>query len=325
MFSRAFDLLFLTRPFLWIPMWAFWGLGYYGGCIHADSPSVPFAFDLPSGSPVQAIVCWLAAKPWFLLLCFTSATAGTYVLNQIGDVEVDRRNPGLRLLAHGIVGMRSAQWTAFLLFAGSLSCAWFLNRVAFVACLAAMILGILYSLPPFRFSGKPFLDFVSNGLGYGVVTFAMGWISSGNAHYRQMLLHAVPYFLLMSAGSIASTIPDMEGDRVDGKTTTSVLLGIRGSAAIALASLVGAGLAGFFLQDWIVVLCAVFSLFFFLRLTVKPLRQYSFSAYQVAGAFLVLFAMVVCVPLFGLYLFIFIATRTYFRLRHGIVYPKLGK
>ncbi len=179
-------------------------------------------------SPTPAIFGFFTAS---LLL------AGTMVLNDIHDVEVDRVNSPERPLPSGKIGLREAYLlSAVLSFLGILSSI-VLGSLTLVTALLALILMIYYNT-----RGK------STGLlGNAVVSFnvALPFFFGGLAvnNLRPLLfIFFVLAFLANMAREIAKGIVDVEGDRLGRVKTLAVWKGPK-SAAWASASLFVAAVA----------------------------------------------------------------------------------
>jgi 1,4-dihydroxy-2-naphthoate octaprenyltransferase len=102
---------------------------------------------------------------------------------------------------------------------------------------AALVLALVYSLPPIRLCARPLLDLAANAVGYGGVAFLIGHLAFDDSLARGAE-QAIPYVLLVGATFLHTTILDVDGDRASGKTTSSVLMGVRASALLALALVV---------------------------------------------------------------------------------------
>jgi 4-hydroxybenzoate polyprenyltransferase len=272
-------------------------------------------------------VCWNTAgiDHYLTILLFSLAVAAVYIMNQISDVEVDKKNVGMPLIARGIVSIRAA--VAVLLFCALFSVFLLIvhrNIVAAGAGITALLLGYLYCFKPFRFSGKPVADFLSNAFGYGVIAFAVGWHSGGGKLFSIAFLdNALPYFLLMCAGSISSTLPDIEADRTDGKNTTAVVFGSVPSHILATGFLVAAAGAGYAVNDRIAMVCAAASFPFYILFLVKRNALFMEATYKVGGGLCMIaafFSMPFFIPAAGV---VFFSTWVYFKIRHGILYPSL--
>ncbi|HEX2957640.1 MAG TPA: UbiA family prenyltransferase, partial [Chitinispirillaceae bacterium] len=181
-FRLFFDLLFLSRPLLLVPVWGFCAFGYRCGMIQEGNAGSLCSLNIP-------------VSIYSSIFIFSLSVAAVYILNQIADIEVDKKNGGLPLLASGVVGTHSAWISASVLFLLS-ALVPLITRDYTLMLLSAssVLLGILYSFKPTFFSGKPILDFLSNALGYGVIAFGVGWYLSGAtfSHLPAFITSALP-------------------------------------------------------------------------------------------------------------------------------------
>ncbi len=89
-----------------------------------------------------------------------------------------------------------------------------------------------YSVPPLRLKERPPLDSLSNGLGFFLLPFVMGY--SLGADPREMPLKY--YLLALSVCGIhaLATAADYDADKAAGHRTFAVMFGRRAAAAFAL-------------------------------------------------------------------------------------------
>jgi 4-hydroxybenzoate polyprenyltransferase len=306
------DCFFLTRPVVLIPVWGFCLFGYYRA-YHTGIAGVP--------------ALWHTAGPEILLwiMVFSLSVSCVYVLNQIADVNIDKRNSGLPLLASGIVPRSSAWATAALAGLASLAIPVFAGRPA-VALFSTMsiAIGALYSFRPTYLSGRPFGDFLTNAAGAAFVAFGIGWHLAGRSLADAAFMPAAaPYFLLMCAGSISSTVPDIHGDREGGKLTTAVSLGAKKAHYLATFFIMAAAVCSLTVRDPIALVCAVAPFPLYLLHIVFPREFLAEATYKAGGVFCM--AAAACImPLFLLCgCAVAAATWMYFRFRHGVRYPSL--
>jgi 4-hydroxybenzoate polyprenyltransferase len=311
-FLRLIDGFFVLRPVVLIPVWGFALFGYYQG----KGLSL---FDISA--------CWSHPEiiPFSMIMVFSLSVGCVYVLNQIADIAADRENGGFPLLASGVVSLPQAYVAASLsallsillpLLTGYLTLA--------LLSIAAIITGLLYSFKPTYFSGRPFLDFLANAFGFGMIAFACGWYCSGNQFFTLRFFNAaLPYFFLMCAGSISSTIPDILGDRATGKKTTAVLLGARNAHVLALVFLCLATIDSLFVKDLLALFCSGASLPIYILYHCFPKKILEESTYKIGGA-LCMFAAALFTPWFIIFgCATAFATWMYFRYRHHVSYPSL--
>ncbi len=309
---KIFDFLFLARPILLVPVWGFSALGY----VHAKTIRGESALPLVSEG---------ALTDFIPMLYFSLSVASVYVFNQIADFTVDENNGGFPLLVRSGINKKHAWAAAF--FYGTLSL--FLSYLYSIPLSAlaglAIVVGYFYCFPPCYFTGRPFLDFLSNAFGYGIVAFGAGWHIAGEVLFSMSFANsAFPYVLLMCAGSISSTIPDMPGDQMEGKITTAVLLG--GLKAHVLAGLIicAAVLVSIMLKNWIALTGAFAALPFYIAYLISKKKRTQEMSYKIGGGLLMMIAAYAYPVLLIPSLAVLISTWLYFRIRHGVLYPSLN-
>ncbi|MDG5814528.1 UbiA family prenyltransferase [Chitinispirillales bacterium ANBcel5] len=303
--THIIDLFFITRPVLLIPVWGFSAFGI---------------FSVENTLAIQVNV--FSA---FLCLLFSLSVASVYIINQVCDIDADKENGGFPLLVRGNIPVSRATIVALCCAVVSVSIPVILQKYQLaLLSLLALLLGILYSCKPTRFSGKPFLDFFSNAVGYGVIAFGAGWYIAGESIFSfQFINHALPYFLLMCSGSISSTLPDIEGDRKDEKITTAVYLGKRNAHILALLLLIIAAFASALQSQYIPFFCATLSLPIYVLFLLHPSEVFMEATYKIGGSLCIVASALAVPALFGGATLVFAATWLYFRRRYGIIYPSL--
>lgn len=306
------DALFVTRPMLWVPVLGFSLFGYLRGTASLGVSAVPARWPGVPGPVLGTLVL------------FACAVGCVYVLNQIADRRVDERNDGFAMLAHGNVPLVCAVVSAVVFGAAPVVYGLVVgNRWLAALSAAAVLVGALYSFPPTHFSGRPVLDFVTNAVGYGVIAFAMGWVCAGASVGVPMVAASLPYVLLMCAGSISSTLPDIAGDAASGKHTTAVVFGARTAHGLALALLCGSLLCSVFLRDLVCAVAGAAALPFYVAYAVRPVQSLMEATYKVGGG-IAMVVVAVYVPVFAVVgVGVLLATLLYFRLRFGVSYPSL--
>lgn len=307
--ARPADYFFLMRPAALVPLWIFYfaGSGLARAAAGAASAS-------PLGITPEALVGVLA---------MTAALAGGYLLNQVADREGDRLNRKLFLLSSGVIPLRHV-WIEFGLL-------WTLAAVLsfrlppsfrWIAAASALFC-VTYSLPPVRAKARFPLDLLWNGIGFGALTAAAGW--SATAPLGRALAGPCACYALAVAGIIASTtIPDVEGDRASGLSTTAVALGERGASALSMALVASGAIAGGIARDVPGLAGSLLSLPLLLRAHLTGKRTHRTTANQAAVA---AFAVaMVGRSLYPAILLVAVAalSRAYYRRRFGFAYPGPG-
>jgi 4-hydroxybenzoate polyprenyltransferase len=304
--AQMVDLFFLTRPVVIVPVWGFCAFG-----AHAVNKNL-FMFLKPA--------------QYVLILLYSLSAASVYVINQIADYDVDKSNAGFPLLVRGNIHVKTAWITAVICALASIAGLLLLGSPAIaLLSLIAIIAGCIYSCKPFSLSGRPFFDFLTNAF-EAFLAFAAGWCVMGGKLIDPLLYqYAIPYLLLMCAGSISSTIPDIPGDRAHGKITTAVRFGSKNAHCIGLGCLVTSIPISYYLtSDYLALSCAA------LVIPIYILYLFSNDAlnleltYKVGGAITMAASALVVPKLFPAGIFVFFITWLYFRIRHNITYPSLA-
>jgi 4-hydroxybenzoate polyprenyltransferase len=169
-------------------------------------------------------------------------------LNDIYDYESDRRSPRRRAIWGAVVRREDRP----LVFRASLAmmpvivlaaCAtrnW--NNI--VATVSLLLVAWLYSVPPLRLKERPPLDSLSNGLGYFLLPFTMGYSLNADPHTMPLKYYLLA--LCVCGVHALATAADYEADRAAGHRTLAVKFGRRPAAAVAFATFLLAWLFGDF-------------------------------------------------------------------------------
>ncbi|MFP4163192.1 MAG: UbiA family prenyltransferase [Chitinispirillaceae bacterium] len=301
---RILDLVFLVRPIILVPVWAFTAFGLFG-----------YSRRVLISPPLSHFI---------LMAALSLSYASVYVINQIADYEVDKSNGGFPLLIKGDIPIKSANICAFLCALISVLVPLVMKNMAVVLFSAlTLVLGIMYSCKPFSFSGRPFLDFLSNAL-FAFFAFGSGWcMTGGTLSDTGLYTTALPYFFLMCAGSISSTLPDMSGDKNHEKITTAVFLGADRANYLALGALIMSAVLSTMSSDQLAFWCAVLATPFYVLYAVHPTDTTMELTYKAGGGLTVLASTLVLPVLIPIGLLVFFSTWLYFRKRHHVTYPSL--
>ncbi len=256
-----------------------------------------------------------------LFLVFAMAMGGSFLLNQLADVESDLKNQKLFLISEGHLKRHMVWLEVLVLFALALIGAFRLSFPIFANLLLFMIItGYFYNFAPFKFKDRPWWSLWAN-MAMGFLAFVLGWLAVFTKPNVQLLVDALPYLFFNTALYLFTTLPDVEGDRIANKQTLAVRFGFNkvvwGAFAFYLLSLVSALL----LQDRLALLVVLPALPFFM-LTIK---QKNIPATIRATKFSILFfALSICLKIpfyFILMLVGFYFTRWYFKRRFNYDYP----
>lgn len=303
------DYLFVMRPILMAPVWTMLLAGHYRG--QRFMALSPERWRWPQ-------------EIWWIILLYSCLMGAAYIVNQIFDVETDRLNRKLFLVAEGYVD-RTAVWLeAGVLFAGSIVLGFRLFGTAVGLLMAASGgLGLLYSVPPFKLKAKPVLDMLANGFGYGMLAFATGW-AAGGQYSDAVWLAAAPYALAVAAVYLNTTIPDRASDKATGNVTTGVWLGTAATSWLAAGMMALSLALALALSDWLCAAAAGCALPLFLAAAATGRMKWAMLSYQAGSLALVALVGFVFPILLGLLAATYLALRLYHRWRFGMDYPRFA-
>lgn len=319
-----FDAIFVTRPILFIPVWGYFILGYYLCSSLYNSPNL---FQINIYDFNYKFILYFSYKELTTMLFISISAASTYVLNQLVDIDTDSINQGIPIIAKTSFPKKIAVIENIILIILPLMYSFFINKTFFILFLSAFFMNILYNIKPFYFTGKPFLDFLSNAFAYGIITFGLGWATANGYTFTNiplMLKSALPYFLFMCAGSINSTIPDKIGDKETGKITTVVAIGAKRANIISIIFIIIALIFSIINKDIIAIITSCVSLVLFVKYHITQDYKDGLLTFQVGGGFLMVMVVFIFPQALIWGLFVFFATRIYFKKRHNINYPSVG-
>ncbi|MBI3871952.1 MAG: UbiA family prenyltransferase [candidate division Zixibacteria bacterium] len=235
------DYLFFLRPVLLVPVWTIALLGTV-----AASPHAP-----------------LGAGRWLILFSQLSCLAGgIYTFNQICDVESDRLNRKLHFLAAGIISPRAAWVFTVALDCAALVGAACLARRYFALTILSIGLGIVYSAGRKPWKNRPGLALGANALGHGACVHLLGILAVTSSLTLPWTL-TLGYALAVGAVYLATTVPDMPGDRATGKITLAVCWGGQRAMLLATLLVLGAIACAGVGRDWYLAGASFVSLPFF--------------------------------------------------------------
>lgn len=255
--------------------------------------------------------------------CLTAILVTAYLLNQVFDTESDTRNNKCLFIARGILGTRTVVLMAVGFFLAASIAYRRVDAVHRIPLFVALLLALLYSLPPVRLCSRPFLDMLANAVGYGGVAFVLGF-NVFNPSITSAAWAAAPYILLVAATFVHTTILDYDGDRESGKVSTSVFIGLGASTYLAgalhAAAFIIALVAGKPAAIVITGLTLPVLFYTFVNRTQRAssfLIQANTLVVSVAAAVTWPFYLAVVIPLVAL-------SRFYHARRFGITYPGPG-
>ncbi len=296
--TKLADYLFSTRPVLFMPVWTVALLGAGQAAGHRLSPN-------SAGSLLFATACLFGA---------------VYLVNQIFDRDSDRINNKGFFLSKGIVSVAEAAVLAAGFNLAALAVALLISGYAFVLFISIVILGIIYSAPPFRLKDRTWFALFANMLAHGSLVYLIGAGWNENLEWRH-LLRSLPYFFAVGAIYLNTTLPDVDGDRKAGKRTVAVAYGGRFAQGAALIFvLIAIGIA-VYTRDFDFLLPAILSLPLFALALDRKSDRFSIWATKAA---LVLLSLAAALYFWWYVLILaagFAVVRIYYKRRFGMVYP----
>ncbi len=306
------DYFFLMRPMLFFPGWA----TLLAGSLLARNR---FPLLLPqAGKEFQYYS--LGYPVWLAMLAFALAMGGSFIFNQLRDVDSDRQNRKLFLLGDGHIPLVHGMIQAFFTCALSILLGMLINA-AFAMWLAMFVLitGYFYNYAPFEFKNRPLWGLWAN-MGMGWLAFALGWQLHRPVSV-EFLLFSLNYLAFNTGLYFLTTLPDREGDAAARKITFPVRYGFRTTVYLSTAFIALALIGGILLRDDLIVLIALGTLPFALYLTLFPAISRAIVTVKMGIFFFVLlvslkFPMFFLIALVGFYF-----TRFYYRKRFRFDYP----
>ncbi|KMQ52431.1 UbiA prenyltransferase [Chitinispirillum alkaliphilum] len=316
--KKLLDLLFLLRIPLMVPVWTILLLGWVTG---NDAAIVSQSFLNPFNPAMAELFKAIGA--------FSLSVAFIYVVNQIADIESDRINKKLFILPQKLISLPSAWITAGLCAAGGLTLAYHIGVDMLILNILALILGVLYNLPPASLKDRAIGGVAANALGHGMLTFLVGWfVAKGDQILtpdliKTGLISSLAPAFANGAVFLATTIPDAEGDKITGKKTFCVSYGKRKTASTAALMCAFALLFSFFMEYnyWVMAVPSAISLFFFLNFAITTKKESAFYSFK-WPVFLLSVFIAIFVPMYAVMIIvIFFFSRFYYKWRFGIEYP----
>jgi len=305
------DYFFVLRPMLFFPGWVTLLAGYF----IADRHQLYFNQN--------QIIAVRLDQVGVLLVLFAAAMGASFLLNQLKDVESDKLNHKLFIVAQGYLTPGALRWEIAILILLSLVLSIYFSVIILVFTIFFIVLtGYFYNYKPFSLKDKPYGSLFANAM-MGWLAFVIGW-SAKNLLSLDIIIDALPYLFLNTALYFYTTLPDMEGDRTAGKNTLAVRYGkkiiIRWAFAVFVLSLLFAILN----KDWMILSVLLMAATFFIR----TVRNYSIpSTVQTTKYTIAFFTLVICfkLPYFLILMLAgFFGTRWYFKQRFDFDYPNFN-
>lgn len=289
---KILDYFFLLRPTLFFPLWTIVLAGrYISG----------------SGASITAV-----------MIAFGALMGSVYIVNQIFDIEGDRDNRKLFLVADKYVDTKiAAVYAAICALAGLVALFSLSGGHGFVGLAFLTVTGVFYNMKPLRWKDKPLLGPLVSVFG-GAMAFYLGALPRFSGG---IVIASIPYLAAFCAVSILTTVPDMAGDRSTNKTTFALQFGTAAASATAFVMCIISALLGWWLNDRLIFWPALISIPIFAHSTYagggkSVVLAIKFSIFALSIAVGILFPWY-----FLLMVMYFIFARWYYRRRFSMEYP----
>ncbi len=298
---KFLDFLFAARPMLLLPVWSILIISHY------LTDHELLAID-------------------FLILFFahTFIFAGAYYINQIFDYETDKINNKLGFLQKGIISIREMTIVFILVSIIAVLLGFFYSVQAGIIILTIFVLGLLYSVPPFKLKDNPVGGLLINSLSYGFLIPLSTCSISGLKAFDLELILIIYFICTVSAVYLLTIIPDKEGDIASGKKTLAAYMSNNVLIIIGIAFLLISCLAAFLGDKTIFLSISVISIIILITtLSMKNDKSILFAC-KLPILLLNILAGYYFWPYFIFLFSILIITRVYYKKRFDLSYPRIN-
>jgi len=258
-----------------------------------------------------------------LILTMLAATllyGGVYIVNQIFDRETDRINKKLFLLSEGYISLKAAIRLMVLCFAFSLVLSFYLSSAIGSLFLLMFLLSVFYSVPLFSFKNKPILGLLTNGVGFGILNFLVGWSLNSELIWKGVL-YSLPYFLAVSSIYLDTTLLDVEGDRQVNKITLGIRWGLTKTLGVSFVLILAALISSVLLKDIPMITTSAIATILTLRMFVNKKIKDIVLTNKISILVLSLWAGYFYPWYLAILLVGFLATKAYYKYRFQMNYP----
>ncbi len=306
-FLRLLDYFFVLRPTLFFPVWTVFLANYYAN-----------QRFIQSASNAGAII-----DLWPATLLMTMVMGASFIVNQIADIESDRKNHKLFIIADGYITVQNAVIELILLASVPFMLTYVVGlKLGTSYVMAFIVTGILYNIPPFAWKDRPWMGIVAHFFG-GYAVAGAGWLAAGSNGW-EFLRHSVPYGWGLITVYFLTVLPDIEGDASAGKITFGVKYGVRLSTKCALVSEIITALTAFWVRDYVMAIPAVLVFPLYVRAMITNQLPDIVRATKFTILFTALAVCVVYPVYFVLLLVTYLFSRWYYKKRFNIEYPKFA-
>jgi 4-hydroxybenzoate polyprenyltransferase len=187
----------------------------------------------------------------FLVLTIVLANIGAIIVNDIGDIEVDKKSSELlkrnRPLVTGAISIKEAKALAILFYLLSLFTSLFYGFSATIFAIVVILFSLSYSLPPFKFSSRPYSSIlywvVLCSVCYFLMLFALENINNGfdltfncktcKSNQGFIFITSIIFFMGI-AEIISKDLRDLINDAEGGRNTYVNFVGVEIAAKVLI-------------------------------------------------------------------------------------------
>jgi 4-hydroxybenzoate polyprenyltransferase len=249
--ARARLYFAFTRPFTLLPP----TLGVLSGALTAFGSA-------HNPDPERRLTLAVAATIALGSLCAGLLNAASNVLNQIHDLEIDRRNKPQRPLPAGAISLAASRRLAHILYVLALTPTWLVvihprtglaERIAaplgthecFFIYLAGLLLTFVYSDPAWgRTKRFGLWANVTIAVPRGCLLKVAGWSMVGSVLHVEPWFIGLIFLLFLLGATTSKDFSDMEGDAAHGCRTLPIRWGVERAARFV---------APFFVLPWLLI------------------------------------------------------------------------
>lgn len=236
-FSRWRTYLAFTRPFTLLPPL----LGVVSGALTAFGSA-------HNPDPQRQVDLSVVATVVLGSLCAALLNAASNGINQVYDLEIDRKNKPGRPLVSGALRLSEAWWFSFFLYVLAIVPTWlvvvyphqsFADKLmaplrwheCFFIYLCGMLLTLVYSVPQFgRTKRNGFWANITIAVPRGCLLKVAGWSMVASVLHVEPWYIGTIFLLFLLGASTTKDFSDMEGDRAHGCLTLPIRYGVRKAA-----------------------------------------------------------------------------------------------
>lgn len=221
----------------------------------------------------------------FALLALLFGPLGTgfsQSVNDYYDRDLDRINEPTRPIPSGRVSEKEAMWNWMLVGGATMLVSVFFAHylggmrggVLFLLSVFGLIMGYIYSAPPFKLKNNVLLSAPAVGISYSLIT----WIA-GNLLYADLRIEVVWMAVINALIAIGliflNDFKAIEGDRAQGLKSLPVMIGVRGTYIVAFTLIdLAFGAFVYLMWSWNFTVMFYFSLASFLIILATQLMLY---------------------------------------------------